>query len=116
VFLDPPVILIGTFALGLRLFTASNEEWRRSMKYAVALAAAATLLAAVPASAEDVGVGVGVGPNGAGVTVGASPDRYREERDRTTVIKEREPRDKTTIIKKERDPEPDRKVIINQDR
>jgi hypothetical protein len=29
------------------------------------------------------------------------------------VIKEREPRDKTVIIKKERDREPDRKVIID---
>ncbi|WP_424630372.1 hypothetical protein [Bradyrhizobium sp. SYSU BS000235] len=80
----------------------------------VLTAAAASLLAVVPASADEVGVGVGVGPHGAGVTVGAAPDRYHEH-DRTTVIKEREPRDKTVIIKKHREPEPDRKVIIDHD-
>lgn len=78
----------------------------------VLTAAAVSLFAAVPASADEVGVGVGVGPNGPGVTVGAAPDRYRDH-DRTTVIKEHEPRDKTVIIKKEHDREPDRKVIID---
>ena len=58
------------------------------MKYVLAMVAAASICAAVPASAEEVGVGVGVGPAGAGVTVGADRDRDRE---RTTVIKEHEP-------------------------
>jgi hypothetical protein len=50
------------------------------------------------------------------VTVGSDHraiDRDRD-RDRTTVIKEHEPRE-TTVIK-EREREPDRKVIIDRDR
>ena len=87
------------------------------MKYVLAIVAAASICAAMPASAEDVGVGVGVGPGvGAGVTVGSDHrDRDRDrERERTTVIKEHGPRD-TTVIK-EREREPDRKVIIDRDR
>ena len=87
-----------------------------SMKYVMAIVAAASICAAVPATAEEVGVGVGVGPAGAGVTVGSDRrdiDRDRD-RERTTVIKEHEPRD-TTVIK-EREREPDRKVIIDRDR
>jgi hypothetical protein len=87
------------------------REFRKHLAGAVT---AATLFAAVPASAEDVGVGVGVGPVGAGVTVGVGHDRDRD-RDRTTVIREREePRDKTVIIKRDREREPDRKVIIDR--
>ena len=52
----------------------------------MAIIAAASICAAVPASAEDVGVGVGVGPVGAGVTVGS--DHRNRDRDRTTVIRE----------------------------
>ena len=78
------------------------------MKYVLAIIAATSMCAAIPASAEEVGVGVGVGPVGAGVTVGS------DHRDRTTVIKEREPHE-TTVIK-EHDREPDRKVIIDRDR
>ena len=63
------------------------------MKYVLAVVAAASICAAVPASAEDVGVGVGVKP-GVGVTVGS--DQRDRDRDRTTVIKE--PRD-TTVVK-----------------
>ena len=86
------------------------------MKYVMAIVAAASICAAVPASAEEVGVGVGVGPAGAGVTVGSDRrDIDREgDRERTTVIKEHEPRD-TTVIK-EREREPERKVIIDRDR
>jgi hypothetical protein len=65
------------------------------MKYILAIVAAASICAAVPASAEDVGVGVGVGPVGAGVTVGE--DHRERDRDRTTVVKEHEPRDTTVI-------------------
>jgi hypothetical protein len=88
----------------------------RFMKYVMAIMAAASIFSTVPASAEEVGVGVGVGPAGAGVTVGSDRrdiDRDRD-RERTTVIKEHEPRD-TTVIK-EREREPDRKVIIDRDR
>jgi hypothetical protein len=88
------------------------KKTERIMKYALAIIAATSLCAAVPASAEDVGVGVGVGPVGAGVTVGA--DHRDRDRERTTIIKEREPHD-TTVIK-EREREPDRKVIIDHDR
>ena len=94
------------------VLTALLEKTERIMKYAVVIIAAASLCAAVPASAEDVGVGVGVGPVGAGVTVGA--DHRDRDRERTTIIKEREPHD-TTVIK-EREREPDRKVIIDHDR
>jgi hypothetical protein len=95
-------------------FNSVVHNERTTMKYGLAILAAATLFAAVPASAEDVGVGVGVGPVGAGVTVGAGHDRDRD-RDRTTVIREREePRDKTVIIKRDREREPDRKVIIDR--
>ena len=82
------------------------------MKYILAIVGAASICAAVPASAEDVGIGVKAGPVGAGVTVGE--DHRDRDRDRTTVIKEREPRE-TTVIK-EREREPDRKVIIDRDR
>jgi hypothetical protein len=85
------------------------------MKYVLAIAAAASIWAAVPASAEDVGVGVGVGPAGPGVTVGS--DRRDGDRDGDrgrTVIKEHEPRDRTVI--KEHDREPDRRVMIDRDR
>src|ERR1700728_4556148 len=84
------------------------------MKYMLAIVAAASFCAAVPASAEDVGVGVGVGPVGAGVTVGE--DHRERDRDRTTVVKDREPRD-TTVINKDRDHDrqPDRKVIGDHD-
>ncbi|MDB5604089.1 MAG: hypothetical protein JWP25_989 [Bradyrhizobium sp.] len=84
------------------------------MKYMLAIVAAASMCAAVPASAEDVGVGVGVGPVGAGVTVGEVHRDRDRDRERTTVIKEHEPRDKTVIKEPER--EPDRKVIIDHDR
>jgi hypothetical protein len=84
------------------------------MKYVLAIVAATSICAAMPASAEDVGVGVGVGPVGAGVTVGSDHRDRDRDRERTTVIKEHEPRE-TTIIK-ERDREPDRKVIIDRDR
>ena len=86
------------------------------MKYVMAIVAAASICAAVPASAEEVGVGVGVGPAGAGVTVGSDRrdiDRDRD-RERTTVIKEHEPRDRETTVIKEREREPDRKVIIDK--
>jgi hypothetical protein len=85
------------------------------MKYALVIVGAASICAAMPASAGEVGVGVGVTPGvGAGVTVGSDQrDRIREQ-ERTTVIKEREPQD-TTVIK-EREREPDRKVIIERDR
>ena len=69
------------------------------MKKVLFIAAVSTIAISAPAFAEDVGVGVG--PVGAGVTVGASHDDYRD-RDRTTVIHEREePRDKTVVIKKD---------------
>lgn len=85
------------------------------MKRAAVVLAIASIGFAVPAFAEDVGVGVGVGPVGAGVTVGASHDNYRDN-DRTTVIHERdEPRDRTVIIKKDHDRDPDRKVIIDRE-
>jgi hypothetical protein len=104
--------VLGSHVVGAG-FTTITEH---SMKLVVALAAAASICAAIPASAEEVGVGVGVGPAGVGVTVGSDRrdlDRDRD-RDRTTVIKEHEPRD-TTVIK-EREREPDRKVIIDRDR
>jgi hypothetical protein len=86
-----------------------------SMKYVLAIVAAASISGAVPASADEVGVGVGVAPGvGAGVTVGSDQRDRDRERERTTVIKEHEPRD-TTVIK-EREREPDRKVIIDHDR
>ena len=74
------------------------------MKYALAIAAVFSL--ATPALADEVGVRVG--PVGAGVTVG---EPHRDDRDRTTVIKEREPADRTTVIKKE---EPREKTIIKE--
>ena len=79
------------------------------MKFILAIAAAASIWAAIPASAEEVGVGVGVGPAGPGVTVGQDRRDVDRDRDRNTVIKEHEPRDKTVI--KERDRELDRKMI-----
>jgi hypothetical protein len=48
------------------------------------------------------------------VTVGSDQRDRDRDRERTTVIKEHEPRD-TTVIK-EREREPDRKVIIDRDR
>jgi hypothetical protein len=81
------------------------------MKYVLAIAAAASIWVAIPASAEELGVGVGVGPAGPGVTVGS--DRRDVDRDRTTVINEHAPRDKT--VTKERGREPDRKVMIDRD-
>jgi hypothetical protein len=92
-------------------FHNGAKEW--FMKYILVIVAAASICAAVPASAEEVGVGVGVTPGvGAGVTVGS--DHRDRDRERTTVIKEHEPRE-TTVIK-EREREPDRKVIIDRDR
>jgi hypothetical protein len=85
----------------------------KTMKYVLGLAVAAAMCAAVPASADEVGVGVGVGPVGAGVTVGESHRDWDRDHSRTTVIKEHEPRDKTVIINKERERDPDRKVIIH---
>jgi hypothetical protein len=78
------------------------------------LIAATAALFATPAMADEVGVHVG--PVGAGVTVGAAPDRYDSERDRTTVIRE-QPRDtdRTTVIKKERDDGSESKTIIHHD-
>ena len=75
------------------------QRQERFMKYVLAIIAAASICAAVPASADDVAVGVGVGPVGAGVTVGS--DHRDRDRERTTVIRERErePRE-TTIIRK----------------
>jgi hypothetical protein len=64
------------------------QRQERFMKYVLAIIAATSICAAIPASAEQVGVGVGVGPVGAGVTVGSD----------------------------HRDREPDRKVIIDRDR
>jgi hypothetical protein len=86
------------------------------MKFVLAMTAAASILAAIPASAEDVGVGVGVGPAGAGVTVGSDHRSIGRDRERegTRVIKEHEPRDRTVI--KEHEREPDRKVMIDRDR
>jgi len=80
------------------------------MKYALAIIAALSICAAMPASAEDVGVG----PVGAGVTVGS--DHRDRDRDRTTVIKDREREPRETTVIKEREREPDRKVIIDRDR
>ena len=82
------------------------------MKFALAIIAAASICAAVPASAEDVGLRVG--PVGAGVTVGQDHRDY--DRDRTTVIRENDqPRDKTVIIKdRDRDREPETKTIIHE--
>jgi hypothetical protein len=85
------------------------------MKYVMAMAAAASIWAAIPANAEEVGVGVGVGPAGPGVTIGSDRRDLDRGRDRgRTVIKEHEPGDRTVI--KEREREPDRKVIIDRDR
>ena len=84
------------------------------MKYVLAIIAAASICAAIPASAEEVGVVVGVGPVGAGVTVGS--DHRDGERERTTAIKEREREPRETTVIKEREREPDRKVIIDRDR
>jgi hypothetical protein len=85
------------------------------MKYVLAIAAAASIWTAIPASAEEVGVGVGVGPAGPGVTIGSDRRARDHVRDRgRTVIKEHEPRDRTVI--KERDGEPDRRVMIDRDR
>jgi hypothetical protein len=85
------------------------------MKYVLAIVTAASIYAAMPASAEDVGVGVGVKPGvGAGVTVGSDHRDRDRDGDRTTVIKEHEPRD-TTVIK-ERQREPDRNVTIDRER
>lgn len=80
-------------------------------KIMLGLAISAFALSA-PAFADEVGVGVGVGPVGAGVTVGAAPDHYREH-DRTTVIREHEPRHKTVIIEKDH-PHVERKTIIRE--
>ena len=94
----------------------TNGTKGESMKYVLAIAAAASIWTAIPASAEEVGVGVGVGPAGPGVTIGSDRrdlDRDRGDRGRT-VIKEHEPRDRTVI--KERDGEPDRRVMIDRDR
>jgi hypothetical protein len=101
-----------TRSFGLSHGCTQREE--RLMKYVLAIIAAASICAAVPASAEDVGVGVGVGPVGAGVTVGS--DHRDRDRERTTVIKEREREPRETTVIKERDREPDRKVIIDRDR
>jgi hypothetical protein len=85
------------------------------MKYVMAMAAVASIWAAIPANAEEVGVGVGVGPAGPGVTVGSDRRDIDRDRDRgRTVIKEHGPRDRTII--KERDREPDSRVMINRDR
>ena len=85
----------------------------RFMKYLLAVVAAASICAGMPANAEEVGVGVGVAPGvGAGVTVGS--DHRDRDRDRTTVIKEREPRDTTVIRERER--EPDSSVTIQRER
>ena len=75
----------------------------RTMKYLLAIVAAASICAAVPASAEDVGVGVRANPVGAGVTVGE--DHRDRDRERTTVIKEREREPRETTVIKERDRE-----------
>ena len=85
------------------------------MKHVIAMVAAASVWAAIPANAEEVGVGVGVGPAGPGVTVGS--ERYDRDLDRDrgrTVIREHEPRDRTII--KERDREPDSRVMIDRNR
>jgi hypothetical protein len=81
------------------------------MKYLIIAATAALL--ATPAMADEVGVHAG--PVGAGVTVGQSPDHYRDH-DRTTVIKER-PRDtdRTTVIKRDRDDGVRSKTVIHHD-
>jgi hypothetical protein len=82
------------------------------MKYLII----ALSLLATPALADEVGVHAG--PVGAGVTVGQSPDYYRDhDRDRTTVIKEREPRetDRTTVIKKEHGDGTESKTVIHHD-
>jgi hypothetical protein len=85
------------------------------MKYVIAMAAAASIWAAIPANAEEIGVGVGVSPAGPGVTVGSDRRDRDVDRDRgRTVIKEREPRDRTII--KERDSVPDSPIMINRDR
>ena len=76
------------------------------------MAAVASIWAA---NAEEVGVDVGVGPAGPGVTVGSDRRDIDRDRDRgRTVIKEHEPRDRTII--KERDREPDSRVMIDRDR
>jgi hypothetical protein len=82
-----------------------------AMKRILLIASLAAIVSAGPALAEDVGVGVGVGPVGAGVTVGAGHEGYRDH-DRTVIHEHREPRDKTVIIKKDR-PRVDKKVIIH---
>lgn len=78
---------------------------------AIATIAAGILAVSAPSFADEVAVGAGVGPVGAGVTVGAAPDR-----EKTTVIKERGPdRERTTVIKKDRDYDHDHdKVIIDR--
>jgi hypothetical protein len=80
------------------------------MRYALAIIAAVSICAAMPASAEDVGVDVRVGPVGAGVTVGS--DHRDRDRERTTVIKEREREPRETTVIKEREREPDRKRVF----
>src|SRR5207253_561549 len=90
----------------------SNAK-ERFMKYVLAIVAATSICAALPASAEDVGVGVGVKPGvGAGVTVGSD----QRDRERTTVIKEREREPRDTTVIKEREREPDRNVTIDRER
>lgn len=81
------------------------------MKYALVIAAVATL--ATPAFADEVGVRVG--PVGAGVSVGEGHRDYDRDRERT-VIKEREPSERTTIIKKERGDGVEEKTVIHHDR
>jgi hypothetical protein len=116
---DPPVEIGtlgqgGTF-VGPRIYCWGSVFVERHMirKYAIALTAVAAVSVSVPANAEEVGVGVGVGPVGAGVTVGESHRDYDQDRNTTTVIKERdEPREK--VIVKEHEREPDRKVIIKE--
>ena len=80
------------------------------MKYVI-MAAAASIWAAIPANAEEVGVGVGVGPAGPGMTVGSDRGDRDRERGRAVI---HEPRDRTII--KERDREPDSRVMIDRDR
>jgi hypothetical protein len=99
--------LQGTAAVS---FSSFNKGEETSMKFALVIAAVATL--ASPALAEDVGVRVG--PVGAGVTVGEGHRDYDRDRDRdrTTVIKEREPAERTTVIKKDNDEGMRSKTII----
>jgi hypothetical protein len=88
---------------------ANDDGGTKMMRY---FFIAATMIAvATPAMADEVGVRVG--PVGAGVTVGAAPDRDRD-RDRTTVIKERDPGERTTDIKKENEDGTRSKTVIHE--